>query len=352
MMLQKTFKYRLEPTNIQKDKLAQFAGSVRFVYNHGLALIKQALATKSKLPSYADLANLLPWMKRTEETAWLAEVHSQILQQALKDLEQALKAFWRRRAKKDAKPGFPGFRCKGKHDTFRYPQGFKHQEERVFLPKIGWVRHRNSRAIEGIVKQVTVKKEATGWFIAVTCSVEQEVHVVPITPVKAVGIDVGLTHFATTSQGVKIANPRYLKHDLVRLRHQQRLLSGKVKGSKNRKKQVQRVVALHQKIKNKRKDFTHKQSTQFVKNHDVVAVENLHFVSIDRFKPTSQICSSCGNRQPMPLSNRIFNCQDCGLEQDRDINASLNIRSAGLAVLNACGGYDSGRPSEAGISSF
>ena len=217
MMLQKTFKYRLEPTNIQKDKLAQFAGSVRFVYNHGLALIKQAL----------------------------------------KDLEQALKAFWRRRAKKD-----------------------------------------------------------------------------------------------TTSQGVKIANPRYLKHDLVRLRHQQRLLSGKVKGSKNRKKQVQRVVALHQKIKNKRKDFTHKQSTQFVKNHDVVAVENLHFVSIDRFKPTSQICSSCGNRQPMPLSNRIFNCQDCGLEQDRDINASLNIRSAGLAVLNACGGHDSGQPSEAGISSF
>ena len=195
-------------------------------------------------------------------------------------------------------------------------------------------------------------------------------------------------YFATTSEGKIIANPRFLKHDLAQLRRQQRRLSRKVKGSNNRKKQVQCVARLHQKIKNKRKDFTHKQSTIFVKNHDVIAVEDLHvagmirnrrlarsiadvgwrmfleqlrykcswqgkhFISVDRFEPTSKKCSSCGNKQEMPLSQRIFACDACGIEKDRDVNASLNIRAAGLAVLNACGGRDNGRPSEAGISGF
>ena len=208
-MQQKTFKYRLVPNMAQQDKLAQFAGSVRFVYNHGLALIKQALTSKSKLP-------------------------------------------------------------------FRYPQGFKYREKHVFLPKIGWLRYHNSRAIEGTVKQVTIKKEGNHWFIAVMCIIERTVQQVPIVAERAIGIDVGLMYFATTSEGKIIANPRFLKHDLAQLRRQQRRLSRKVKGSNNRKKQVQCVARLHQKIKNKRKDFTHKQSTIFVKNHDVIAVEDLH----------------------------------------------------------------------------
>jgi putative transposase len=188
-----------------------------------------------------------------------------------------------------------------------------------------------------------------------------------------VGIDVGLTHFATLSNGQTIENPRWLRKAEKKLSWEQRKLSRKVKGSKNRKKQIVKVEQCHINIKNSRKDFQHKTTTILVKNHDVIAVENLNIkgmvrnhnlaksisdaswnsfismlkykaalqgkkiVAIDRYEASTKKCSSCGQKQDISLSTRVYKCS-CGLEMDRDLNASINIRAAGHAVLNACGG--------------
>src|SRR3990167_11126688 len=291
--IQKTFKFRLEPTKAQQVLLSKFAGCARFVFNYGLSIFKEAFENKNKLPSYTDIANKLPKLKKSEDTAWLAETHSQVLQQSLKDLESAIKHFFRRIKEKKEKPGFPKFKKKGMH------------------------------------------------------------------------IDLGLLNFAHLSNGEEIENPRWLRSELACLAKAQRNLCRKKKGSNNRKKAAEKVGKIHRRITNKRHDFLHKQSTTIVKNHDVVAVEDLnvsgmiknrrlalsiadvgwktflafleyksnwmgkHFVSIDRFEPTSKTCSMCGNKQDMPLKIRTFVCSFCNMQMNRDLNASINIRSAG-----------------------
>jgi putative transposase len=313
-------------------------------------------------------------MKNTEETAWLGEVHSQVLQQALKDLQAAYENFFRR-VKCGESPGFPRFKKKGQKDAFRYPQGVKAESGRVFLPKIGWVKYRDSRPVEGKILQATIKREGEHWFVSLACEIElPNPASVPVTKKRAVGIDVGLKSFAVLSDGTEIKNPRILKSALAKLKRAQRLLSRKTKRSNNWKKQLAKVVKLHIQVKNARKDFAHKASSAIVKNHDVIAVEDLnikgmvknrhlsraisdvgwglfldmlkykaawvgkHFVKIGRFEATSKTCSTCREKKAMPLFVRTYECGDCGTVLDRDWNASLNIRAAGLAVLNACGG--------------
>lgn len=374
MLVVKTFRYRLEPNLEQRQLFARFAGCSRFVFNHALAARKAHLAAEGKNISYVQQSKELPILKNVEETAWLGEVHSQVLQQALKDLDSAYQHFFRR-LKNGETPGFPRFKKKGDRDSFRYPQDVKVEASRVFLPKIGWVKYRNSRAAEGKLKQATVKREGDHWFIYLVCQVELPDPIpVAISEECAVGIDVGLKNFAVLSDGTRIENPRFLEKTSAKLKKAHRKLDRKVKGSNNRKKQAARVARLYTKARNSRKDFAHKVSTAIVKNHDVIAVEDLniagmvknrllsraisdvgwgmflgmlnykaewagkHFVKIGRFEPTSQRCSGCGARKPTPLSVRIYECDSCGVVKDRDWNASLNIRAAGLAVLNACGG--------------
>jgi putative transposase len=304
------------------------------------------------------------------ETAWLGEIHSQVLQQSLKDLDSAYRHFFLR-VKKGEKPGFPRFKKKGLKDSFRYPQGIKVQDGKVL----------DSRPTEGEVLQATVKREGEHWFVCLACEVElPDPASIPVTENRAVGIDVGLKTFAMLSDGTEIENPRFLAKALAKLRKAQRRLSRKVKGSNNRKKQAVKIARLHAGVKNCRKDFAHKSSTAIVKNHDVIAVEGLnirrmvrnrhlsraisdagwrlfmqmlkykaewagkHFVRIGRFVATSQTCSACGEKKPMPLDVRSYSCGNCGLVVDRDWNAGLNIRAAGLAVLNACGGAYQWRP--------
>ena len=382
--IQKTFSYRLKPSSSQQVLLAQFAGAARFIYNFGLAQIKAALESGSKLPTFVTIANQLPLLKKATETMWLSEIHSQILQQALKDLEKGIKYFFVQRKKKK-NVGFPRFKKKGIKDSFRYPQGFKCEDGKIYLPKIGWVAYYDSRPIEGTMKQVTIKRQGKHWYIHIICTIEKNIELVPIIPEKAIGIDLGLTHYAYLSTGQAIENPRFLKRDLKKLRKVSKSLSRKKKGSNNRKKAAQKVGKLHQTIKNKRNDFLHKLSTSLVKNHDIIAVENLtvsgmiqnrnlaqsiadagwsqflsmleyksvwtgkHFVKIGRFVPTSKTCSSCNMQQDMPLCVRRYLCNDCGLDLDRDLNASINIRAAGLTVLNACGGSGIGLPYDARI---
>lgn len=374
MKVAKTFRYRLEPNALQRQLFARFAGCCRFVFNHGLAARKASYEAEGKTLSYAELCAMLPEMKKTEETTWLGEVHSQILQQALKDLDAAYQHFFRR-VKSGEAPGFPKFKKKGQKDSFRYPQGVRTEGSRVWLPKIGWVRYRVSRPIEGQILQATIKREGDHWFVCFACEVDlPDTAPAATTYERAVGIDVGLKSFAVLSDGSEIENPRFLKHALGRLRNAQRKLSRKTKRSGRWRKQVRKVTRLHIKVKNSRKDFAHKVSSAIVKNHDVIAVEDLnikgmvknrhlsraisdvgwglfltmlrykaewagkHFVQIGRFLATSQVCSTCGEKKPMPLSVRTYACGGCGTVMDRDWNASLNIRAAGLVVLNARGG--------------
>lgn len=380
---QKTFSYRLKPTSMQKTLFAQFAGSARFVFNYGLAQIKKAFEEKLKIPTFVHIANQLPLLKKSPETAWLKNTHSQVLQQSLKDLENALKHFFRR-VKAKQKPGFPHFKCKGVKDSFRYPQGIKCENGKVYLPKIGWVAYYNSQPVEGTIKQAVVKRRGAHWYIHIVCLIEREIKSQELSFDTAIGIDLGLEHFAYFSNGQIIENPRFLKHDLKKLACYQKRHSRKEKGSNNRKKSVIRLTKIHERISNKRKDFLHKLSTKIVENQDIVVVENLsikgmiqnrklsradagwgtllqmlkyktewhgkRYIEIDRFTPTSKLCSSCNNTQDMPLAIRRYMCKKCGLNLDRDFNAAINIRAAGLAVLNACGGMSTSLPNEAGIS--
>jgi len=375
MIVAKTFRYRLEPNAVQRIQFARFAGCCRFVFNQGLGARKASYEAEGKTLSYADQCKTLPEMKKAEATGWLGEIHSQVLQQALKDLDAAYQNFFRR-VKSGETPGFPRFKRKGQKDAFRYPQGVKIDSTgRVYLPKIGWVKYRDSRPVEGTILQATIKREGEHWFVSLACEVElPDPTPIAATEERAVGVDVGLKSFAVLSDGTEIENPRFLKTALAKLKKAQRRLSRKTKRSNNWRRQVMKVAKLHASVKNARKDFAHKVSTAIVKNHDVVAVEDLnikgmvknrhlsraisdvgwglfldmlaykakwagkHFVKIGRFEATSKTCSTCGERKPMPLSVRTYACGGCGTVLDRDWNASLNIRAAGLAVLNACGG--------------
>jgi putative transposase len=371
-VIQKTFSYRLKVTESEREQLAQYAGCARFVFNWGLAKIKKAFEAKAKIPSYADTTRQLTILKKAPETVWLADIHSQVLQQTLKDLEKGVKFFFTQRAKK-RNVGFPCFKKKGIKDSFRYPQGIKGENGRVYLPKIGWLRYYDSRPIGGVIKQATIKRKGDHWYIHIVCEIPHVIAPVAINPDTTIGIDLGLTYFATLSNGQKIENPTYLKKELAKLRFAQRQLSRKKKGSSNRRKAAAHVAKLHERVSNKRKDFLHKVSTELVKNHDTLAVEHLSIagmirnrrlaraiadvgwaqfvdflkykatwfgkrvVQVGRFLPTSKQCSSCDQLQEMPLCVRRYACKSCGLDLDRDLNASINIRAAGLAVL-ACGG--------------
>ena len=324
------------------------------------------------MPTYTDIANKLPYLKRSAETVWLKEIHSQVLQQALKNLESAFKHFLRRLQNKE-KPGFPRFKKKGDNGSFRYPQGISCENGKVYLPKIGWVNYRDSRSIEGVIKQATIKREGIYWNIHIVCEIELNVKKVPISENDAIGIDLGIKNFAYFSDGQIVENQKILNTYLKKLAFLQRQYAHKKKGSNNQKKTGVKIAKLYRLIKNIRKDFQHKLSTHIAKNHGVVAVENLnikrmmlnrclaraisdagwrgfvnyleykcawlgkHFVKVGRFLPSTKQCSSCGNLQNIALQTRVYTCTICGLQLDRDLNASINIRAAGLSVLKACG---------------
>ncbi len=387
MVIQKTFSFRLDPSKNQCIQFAQYAGSARYIFNYGLSSIKKALEEKNKIPTYTDIANKLPRLKKATETAWLKTIHSQVLQQSLKDLDSGMKSFYRRLKAKQT-PGFPRFKCKGIKDSFRFPQYIKCENSKVYLPKIGWVKYRNSRPLEGMIKQATVKRHGIHWNIHIVCEIAQEISEKAIDSAKIVGIDVGLLNFAYLSNGIVIENPTFLKKDLRRLQHAQKKHSRKKRGSKNRKKSALKLNKLHERIANKRRDFLHKVSTDIVENQDVIIVEDLNikgmvqnrhlsrslsdaglgefmfflkyktgwqgkkYVQIDRFVPTSKRCSSCENKQDMPLRIRRYKCNACGINLDRDYNAALNIRAAGLAILKACGELSNGGLDEAGVHGF
>jgi len=275
------------------------------------------------------------------------------------------------RVKNKQTPGYPQFRCKGENDSFRYPQGVKVEKGYAWLPKIGWVRFRKSREIEGEIKQTTVIKEGKFWYVCFACAITKDQEILE-SEEDIIGIDVGLEHFAciATETGIEeIKNPHFLKSRLSKIAYLSRQLSKKENKSKNRLKAKRNLSAEHARVKNQRKDWQHKLSTHLVKSHDKIVVESLavkellekeprarargisdvgwrgflqmlkykceekskKLLEVGRFFPSTKQCFGCKARNEISLDQREYSCS-CGHRIHRDHNAALNLRAAGMSV--------------------
>jgi len=388
--IQTTYRYRLNLTAEQEAQFRRFAGARRFVWNWALERKREHFKQTGKTLGFNALCVELTRLKQEPNTAWLREMDSQSLQQALRDLDSAYQHFFRRVRKGEKKKGFPTFKSR-KTDTprFRIPQRVTLDGAFVSIPKIGLVRVVLHRPLEGITKGATFKQEACGhWYI----SIVTEQQVVPRTdrPVRThIGVDVGLKSLAVCSTGETIDNPRWYRTQTRKLRRAQKALSRKVKGSSNRNKARVAVARLHQKVKNQRSDFLHKLSTRLVRQFDLISIEDLrvrglartkraksvldagwgmfrsmltykadrnnsYLMTIGRFYPSTKLCGSCGAiNDDLTLSDRGWTCA-CGVHHDRDLNAAHNIDLKGKRLFeqmvaagyaeteNACG--DSASP--------
>ena len=356
MKVLKAFKFRIKPTEEQKAQFAIQFGHARFVYNWALQRrIDHYKATGKGLSAFG-INNELKDLKNDPDTIWLEQADSQTLQQKSGDLDRAYKNFFEGRAK------YPRFKSKKARQSIRYPQRFKVEGNKVYLPKVGWVKAIIHRPIEGTMKNCTVSKTKSGqYYISIQCEVEIDE---PTYEGDHIGIDLGIKDFAVLSTGEKIDNPKWLRKAEKRLAKAQRSLSRKVKGSENWEKQRVKVAKLHEKVANQRRDFHHKLSHRIVKENRIITLENLNvkgmvrnrklaksiadagwsqFVSmveykgkwygchaekINRFFPSSKTCSECGAvNQDLTLSDRTWVCTNCGVVHDRDYNAAINIRN-------------------------
>jgi len=359
----KAYKFRIYPTKSQTTKMEQTLDLCRWTYNKTLEIRKNAWEKEGKSLSKYETNNMLPEWK--EDNPELKVVFSQVLQNVHERVDLALKAFFRR-VKTGEKPGYPRFRGKGWYDSFTYPQkGFKIDSGKLYLSKIGSIKIKLHRPIEGKIKRLTVRRTTIGkWFACFSVELEDN----PKPPWKdgsLVGIDVGLESFATLSNGEKIANPRFFREEEKELAKVQRRLSKAPKGTPERKKALKVVQLVHERIANKRYEFAHQISNQLVKKHGLIAFEDLNIkgmthnhnlaksihdvawnmlVTLTSYKAasagsmvvlvdprnTSKMCSRCGILVEKSLSDRVHKCSQCGLEMDRDWNAAINILRLGL----------------------
>jgi len=355
-----SFKYRLYPSQGQETIMKATREECRWLYNHFLEQRKNAWEHDQQSISMYDQIKTLPRLK--QERSSLNVVHSQVLQDVAIRIDLAFEAFFRRKA--DEKPGYPRFRGAGRYDSFTYTQsGFAIVDDRLRLSKIGDIKIKLHRPIIGDVKTLTIRKTATNkWYAGFSCEIEAQT--LPESN-ETVGIDVGLETFATMSTGEKVDNPQFFRVDERALAKAQRKVSKK----ETPEDKYQKVVAhIYERIANRRSDFSHKLSRSIVNRFGIIAIEDLsinrmvhnhclaksiadaawgQFAVCLAYKAenagrqyiavnpayTSQDCSRCGHRQPMPLSEREFNCPCCGLVLNRDHNASLNILAIGLDSL-------------------
>lgn len=358
----KAFKYKLEPTKAQVAKLTWTLDRCRELYNAGLENRITAYRKAGVSINYHSQAVSLPEVK--EARPEYNDVHSQVLQDVLKRLDKAYQAFFKR-VKRGVKAGFPRFQGKYRFDSFTYPQYKQSPTEHVYLPKIGNVRIRLSRPLEGNVKTCTVKRDACGdWFVIFTCEVE--VKPLPSTG-SSIGIDLGVSHIVVTSKGEKVETPKHFSKAEKALRKAQRRLARRKKGSVRREKARRLVAKQHRKVQRQRVDFLHKLSTDLIKENDVIQIEDLNIKGLAsgmlaksvndaawgtltqmldykaeyagrqvvRVDPryTSQDCSDCGHRSgKKPLHIRKWVCENCGSIHDRDINAAKNIQARAVPL--------------------
>jgi putative transposase len=283
------YQFELRVNEEEAHQMRGFAGSCRSVFNRALAFEQEIYDLCGFRPGYDELCNEMASWKKEPETSWLKDAPSQALQQSLKNLENAwerhfesLKKLKAGKINPNQLVGPPQFKKKGQRDSFRFPQGFELDQEnsRVFLPKLGWIRYRNSREVLGEARSVTVRQTAGKWFISILTEREVKKPVHPST--SAVGIDMGIVCFATLSTGKPIEPLNSFKKHEDRLRKAQQVLSRKEKYSKNWKKAKAEVQRIYARIANVRLDFLHKTSYAISKNHAMVVVEDLQVSNMSR----------------------------------------------------------------------
>ncbi|MBZ6248941.1 transposase [Streptomyces olivaceus] len=366
--VKRAFKYRFYPTDAQAAELSRTFGCVRKVYNLALAARTEAWTRQERVNYNATSAMLTAW-KKTDELAYLNDVSSVPLQQCLRHLQAAFAGFFGKRAR------YPRFKSKKRsRKSAEYTtSGFRFRDGRLTLAKmtdpldIVWSRPLPEGAIPSTV---TVSQDAAGrWFVSMLCD---DKPAMPAPANAAVGIDAGLTTLLTLSTGEKIANSRHERRDRVRLARVQRNLAKKQKGSANRAKARRRAAKVYARIADRRRDHLHKLTTRLVRENQTLVIEDLsvrnmvknhklaraisdaawsefrsmleykaqwygrEVIAVDRFFPSSKLCSACGTLQSkMPLNIRTWTC-DCGTVHDRDVNAAKNILAVGLTAT-ACG---------------
>ncbi len=363
-VVQRAYKYRFYPDAEQESILARTFGCARYVYNWGLRLRTDAFYEHQQRMGYAGTCKLLTALKQEPDKLWLSECSNVVLQQSLSNLDTAFKNFFQGRTK------YPTFKKRNGKQSVRYTtSGFRWKNGQIWLAKMeAPLNIRWSRAFNGTPSNVTISKDTAGrYFISIL--VEESISLLPVS-VKMAGIDLGLKDAAILSDGTKIPNPTFLRNAEPKLARAQRHLSRKQKGSKNRAKAKAKVARIHARIADQRLDWQHKLTTKIVHENQVISVESLKiknmvknhclaksisdvgwgeivrqldyksrwygrtFVQIDQWYPSSKRCSACGHiLDALSLDTRQWQCPECAVHHDRDINAATNILSAGLAIL-------------------
>ena len=366
-LIHKSYKFRISPDNEQKILLSKHFGATRFVFNRYLNSRKETYLEEKKSLNYYDNAKDLTKLKKEEEFVWLKEINSQSLQSSLRNLDTAYNNFFRRQTQ------FPRFKSKYDRQSFTVPQSVTIEEGKLSIPKFKKGIDINiHREIEGKLLFATISKSTTGnYYVSITCEVEYT----PFEKTNSkIGIDTGIKDLAILSDGKVYENIKTLKTNLKKLKYEQRQLSKKTKGSNSRLKQKSKLARVHEKVTNIRKDYLHKVSTEIIKNHDVICIEDLAVknmmknhklaqafsdvslgafytmleykanwndkvvVKIDRFFPSSKTCSNCNYiNQDLTLKDRKWTCPSCNTIHDRDFNASINIKKQGLKILSGSG---------------
>jgi putative transposase len=372
--MHKAFQYRLKPNADQVENLRQIGGGCRWLWNTMLAKNKGRYQTDKKFVFKHEMIVSLPNLKK--EHSWLGDLPSQSLQQKCWDLDTAMKRCFK------SGFGFPHFKQKDdENDSFRIPQTNGHIKVRrsaIKIPKIGWIKWKRHRPIEGRLLSITVKQEGEHWYVSCLCDLGEVLSQINVCEDDIVGIDLGLSHFAVTSDGEIFDSE---KSDLRGLKKAQRKLSrmdvlnkkNQFKKSKRRLKQKRKLSRLHAQIKHQRSDFHHKTSRKIANFYVYAGMEDLNIkgmmknhclagaiakagwnqfrgmveyklaakggkvLLVDRFHPSSKTCSKCGHKQNMPLNQRVFECEACGFVMDRDANAAINLKLWAIRELNRAG---------------
>jgi len=366
-LIHKSYKFRIAPDKEQIELFSKHFGACRFVFNHYLNSRKESYIENKKSINYYDNANDLTNLKKQEEFVWLKEINSQSLQSSLRNLDTAYNKFFRKQTK------FPRFKSKYDRQSFTVPQFVTIEEGKLWIPKFKkGIKLNLHREIEGKILFATISKSTTGnYYVSITCETQYK----PFEKTNSmVGIDTGIKDLAILSDGKVYENIKTLKTNLKKLKYNQRQLSKKVKGSNSRLKQKLKLARIHEKVTNIRKDYLHKVSTEIIKNHDVICIEDLTvknmmknhklaqafsdvslgtfysmleykanwndktIVKIDRFFPSSKTCNVCNHiNQDLTLKDREWTCKSCGENHNRDFNASINIKKQGLKILSGSG---------------
>ena len=364
--MERSYEIRIYPNARQRELIGRTFGCCRYVYNRVLAMRQEEYGRNGKSRGIGSYMTQLPVWKKTD-APFLAEVDSMALQQSLRDLDRAYQNFFRN----PGRTGFPKFKSKhAGRRSYRTNMACVPDPRHAKLPKLGLVKARASRRIEGRVLSATVKQVPSGrYFVCLCCTDCPEPEAAP-GAIAVLGIDAGVHDLMARSDGVKTANPKALARGERKLAREQRRLSRKRKGSKRREKQKRKVARIHERIADQRKDAIHKATTDAVRESQAIAVEDLdvrgmerdrrlakavadasmsemmrqleykcswhgrRFVKVSRWYPSSKTCSRCGHvLEELPLSVRAWTCPACGARHDRDLNAAVNIARKGARLL-------------------